>query len=194
MSEDRSPAVVPKKPSRKTKHANSPASSWFPLYEEVMKGEFAHDNTVDSLALFLALRFKADICGVVNVVIEEDGDLYGMWMDEPRAQAAFDLLVRKKYIVYDARRSQAFIRSYLKWDRMTFSTSNNFKHLVKTASAINSKVIRREVGLALARRDNSVSSPPTIEPMLQALVRDLLGDDAEAILRGNTISAESEWT
>jgi hypothetical protein len=183
-----------RKPPAKPRYDHSPSIAWFPMYEEVMTGDFADDNTPDSLTLFMALRFKADICGVVNVIIDEDQDLYSKWMNEARAQAAFDLLVKKGYLIHDARRSQVFIRSYLKWDRITFKTGNNFKALSRHALQLNSKLIRRELGLALARREHTISSPPTIEPLLQELVRELLGPEADAILRHSSQPSASEWT
>ncbi|BDZ52524.1 hypothetical protein GCM10025867_47650 (plasmid) [Frondihabitans sucicola] len=145
------------------------------------------------MTLFLILRHRANICGIADFVVNSDEEVYEDWMTKDQARAALDRLIENRSIIYDPERGAAFIRSFLKWDRMVYRTSNNFKAFAKNARVIGSKPIRRALALSLAREEQTIRQPDGVQLLAKELIHELLGKEAEDILRRSTVATSAEW-
>lgn len=191
------PASAPVAPARKKRAPNGHAAKehWFPLYgQEMLEGDFADENDVFSMTLFLILRNRANICGIADFVVNSDEEVYSKWMTKDQARVAMDRLFANRSIIYDPERGAAFIRSFLKWDRMVNRTSNNFKAFAKNARNIGSKPIRRALAMSLANEEQGIRQPDGVKDLAKELIHELLGREAEEILRRSTVASDAEWS
>lgn len=186
------PAAQPRK--KRAPNGHAPKDHWFPLYGgELFEGDFAQENDIFSMTLFLILRHRANICGIADFVVNSDEEVYEAWMTKDQARAALDRLIENRSVIYDPERGDAFIRSFLKWDRMVYRTSNNFKAFAKNARNIGSKPIRRALALTLVREEQTIRQPDGVKDLAQELIHQLLGKEADDILRRSTIATTAEW-
>lgn len=186
------PASPAKRSTTRERAHNS--ENFVPAYESMLFGQFADDNTPNSAVLYLALRHRVDNCGVADFIVDEDTVYYEKWMTEAEAEEALQLLVDKRYVIYDNRRAQVFIRTHVKFDRLIWKNSNSFKALVKNAKNIRSKVIREALGRELLKIEQRVTHPDSVGALADELIQELLGEQEAANARRSlTVASEAEW-
>jgi len=181
-------------PAKPRAPRRAPRDHFVPLYGgQIFEGAFARENTIHSFALYFMLLSKANVCGIQNFLPEHDHAVYENYMSPAEAVEAFNLLVEKRYVVYDSLRHIAFIRGHLKWDLRPLKNSKIFKSYVSHARTVNSPEIKKAMAISLAAHYGEESVAPTVQVLARELLDYLLGPDADAIIRGSTVSSAAEW-